>query len=47
MYDPIDSFVKDIKGNVGFIDKIFNKTNLLIGTVGIIGVLTIVVLFVK
>jgi|WetSurMetagenome_2_1015567.scaffolds.fasta_scaffold24845_3 hypothetical protein len=47
MYDPIDSFVKDIQGNAGFIDKIFTKTNLLIGTVGIIGVLAVLVLVIK
>jgi hypothetical protein len=39
--------VRDVQGNAGFIDKIFTKTNLLIGTVGIIGVLAVIVLFIK
>jgi hypothetical protein len=47
MYDPMDSFVKDMKGNIGFIDRIFSKTTLFFGTVGVIGIFTVIVLFLK
>ena len=47
MYDPIKSVVRDVKGNMGFLDRFFSRTLLLIGTVGIVGVLTIIVFFLK
>jgi hypothetical protein len=43
MYDPIDSVVRDVKGNLGFIDKVFSRATLLIGTVGIVVVLAFIV----
>ena len=45
MYDPIDSVVRDVKGNLGFIDKLFSRATLLIGTVGIVVVLVFIVFF--
>jgi len=45
MYDPIDSVVKDVKGNLGFIESLFSKATLLIGTVGIVVVLVFIVFF--
>jgi hypothetical protein len=45
MYDPIDSVVRDVKGNIGFLDRLFSKATLLIGTVGIVVVLTFIIFF--
>jgi hypothetical protein len=45
MYEPIDSVVKDVKGNLGFIESLFSKATLLIGTVGIVVVLVFIVFF--
>lgn len=45
MYDPIDSVVKDVKGNLGFIESLFSRATLLIGTVGIVVVLVFIVFF--
>ena len=45
MYDPIDSVVRDVKGNLGFIEKLFSRATLLIGTVGIVVVLVFIVFF--
>ena len=47
MYDPMDEFMKDVKGNIGFLDRLFSRTNLLIGTVGALGIFTVIVLFLK
>ena len=45
IYDPIDSFVSEVKRNVGFLDKLFfPRISLLIG---IIGVVIAVVLLLK
>ena len=45
MYDPIDSVVRDVKGNLGFIEKLFSRATLLIGTVGIVVVLVFIVFY--
>ena len=45
MYDPIDSVVRDVKGNLGFIESLFSRATLLIGTVGIVVVLVFIVFF--
>jgi hypothetical protein len=45
MYDPIDSVVKDVKGNLGFIESLFSRATLLVGTVGIVVVLVFIVFF--
>lgn len=44
-YDPIDSLVRELKRNTGFLDKLlFPKISLIIG---IVGVLIAVVLLLK
>ena len=45
MYDPIASVVRDVKGNLGFIESLFSRATLLIGTVGIVVVLVFIVFF--
>jgi hypothetical protein len=45
MYDPIDAVVKDLKGNIGFLDRIFSMNTLLIGALGILAVLTLILVF--
>jgi hypothetical protein len=47
MEDPIDSLVKEIEGNLGFLEDLVKKNNLLIGTVGIAVVLMAIVLLVR
>ncbi len=47
MEDPIDSLVKEIEGNLGFLEDLVKKNNLIIGTVGILVVLMAVVLLVR
>jgi hypothetical protein len=37
IYDPIDSFVSEVKRNVGFLDKlVFPRVSLLLGIVGVL-----------
>jgi hypothetical protein len=45
MYDPIDVVVKELKGNIGFLDRLFSMNTLLIGTLGILAVLTLILVF--
>ena len=45
MYDPIDAVVKDLKGNIGFLDRILSMNTLLIGMLGILAVLTLILVF--
>jgi hypothetical protein len=47
MYDPIHAVVEEMQGNIGFLEKILSKPILLLSTVGIVGILTIVVFFLK
>jgi hypothetical protein len=47
MEDPIDSLVKEIEGNLGFLEDLVRKNNLIIGTVGIAVVLMAIVLLVR
>jgi hypothetical protein len=47
-YDPVDSLVKELKGNVVFLNKLlFPRIGLLVGAVGMVGVLIAVALVVK
>ncbi len=43
MFEPIDSNVKEIIGNVRFLDNLFSRTSLILGTVGVIGVVLVIV----
>jgi hypothetical protein len=37
IYDPIDSYVSEIKRNIGFVDKLlFPRISLLIGIIGVV-----------
>jgi hypothetical protein len=45
MYDPIDAVVKDLKGNIRFLDRLFSMNTLLIGTLGILVILTLILVF--
>ena len=45
MYDPIDAVVKELKGNIGFLDRLFSMNTLLIGTLGILAVLTLMFIY--
>ena len=45
MYDPIDAVVKDLKGNIGFLDRLISMNTLLIGTLGILAVLMLIFVF--
>jgi len=47
MDDQIITFTKEIQGNIGFLENLVTKTNLIIGTIGIVGVLTIIVILLK
>ena len=47
MEDPIDSLVKEIEGNLGFLEDLVKKNNLILGTVGIVAVLMVIVLLVR
>ena len=47
MEDPIDSLVKEIEGNLGFLEDLVKKNNLILGTVGILVVLMAIVLLVR
>jgi len=47
MDDQIVTLAKEIQGNIGFLENVVTKTNLIIGTIGIVGVLTIIVLLFK
>jgi hypothetical protein len=49
-YDPIDSFVKDVMGNIRFLDNLLSKTKVLygiVGLVGTVGLLVAIALFLK
>ena len=43
MEDPIDLLVKEIEGNLGFLEDLVKKNNLIIGTVGFVVVLMAIV----
>ena len=44
LYDPIDSLVKELKQNTGFLDKmLFPKVSLLIGTIGVLIALVLLI----
>jgi hypothetical protein len=45
MYEPIDAVVKDLMGNIGFLDRLFSRNTLLVGTLGILAVLTFIIIF--
>jgi len=47
MDDQIDSIAVEIKGNIGFLDNLLNMSTLILETVGVVGVLAIVRLFLK
>jgi hypothetical protein len=36
-FGPLDSFVKELKGNIRFLDKMFINNGLFSGIIGIIG----------
>ena len=47
MEDPIDLLVKEIEGNLGFLEDLVKKNNLILGTVGILVVVMAIVLLVR
>jgi hypothetical protein len=47
MFDPIDSQVQSLMGNVRFLDVLISRARLILGTAGVIGLLVLVVLILK
>ena len=47
MDDPVDSLVKEIQANIGFLEDLVKKNNLILGTVGVVGVLMVIVLLLR
>jgi hypothetical protein len=41
--DPLDSLVKEIMGNIRFLDSLLTKTNIIIGAVGIVSVIGVMI----
>ena len=44
MDDQIITLAKEIQGNIGFLENVVTKTNLIIGTISIVGLIVIVLL---
>jgi hypothetical protein len=44
MDDPIISLAKEIEGNLGFLEDLVTRNNLIIGVAGMVGVLIFIVL---
>ena len=44
MDDPIISLAKEIEGNIGFLEDLVTRNNLIIGAAGIVGVLIFIIL---
>jgi hypothetical protein len=44
MDDPIESLAKEIEGNIGFLEDLVTRNNLILGTAGIVVILTVIVL---
>lgn len=42
-FNPVDSFVKELMGNIRFLEKMLNTTNIILGVLGLVVVIGVVV----
>ena len=47
MDDPIESLAKEVEGNIGFLEDLVTRNNLILGTAGIVVILTVIVLLLR